>query len=109
MTAREVCQSIGCPDVAFKQWERFYTPAVNEVEARTLDGLIHHNSNPVMNWQMENVRMKLYTNGGKMPARPKNKDDVFKIDGAVALLMSVARYLENSAVPTGFNISTLSG
>ena len=109
MTAKEVCQEIGCPDVGFSQRQNLYRPAVDEVEARVVERQIHHNGNPVMQWQMANVKMRVWSNGGKMPARPKNKDDVFKIDGAVALLMAVARYLENASVPTGFNISTLSG
>lgn len=109
MMAKEVCGFIGCPDVGFKQWGKLYRPAVDEIEARSVDEMVHHNGNPVMTWQMENVKMRVWANGDKMAARPVNKDDIFKIDGPAAMLMAVARYLELASVTGEVGCRLLTG
>jgi phage terminase large subunit-like protein len=80
----------GLVPVMMNQHGNTYTLPINELEAAIDAGRIHHDGNPVMAWCIGNVIVHEYRNQNKMPDKP---DDDSKIDGAVALLMGLARAL----------------
>jgi len=63
---------------------------MKEIEAKVLDGLLHHEDNPVLNWMFSNVVAK---EDRKENIYPNKKDDGQKIDGAVAAIMAMGAYL----------------
>lgn len=83
---------MGIPGCKFSQRQQYFTVAVDEVERRVALQTLHHAANPVMDWQMTNVKMRV-RGTEKKPIR-QQKDDLFKIDGPVSLLMTIARHLE---------------
>lgn len=64
------------------------------VQALIEDGRIHHDGNPVMAWMIGNVTAQMDRNDNVFPRkeRPENK-----IDGAVALIMAMARGFQPEA------------
>jgi phage terminase large subunit-like protein len=72
--------------VPFIQGAKSYHPCIKEVERRYLDGNIAHGNDPVLNWCIANVVMRLDPN---MNMAPDKKKAAEKIDDACALFMSV--------------------
>lgn len=72
------------PQMGYAAW----TEPMKETEVMILNKRLHHTSNPVMRWCMGNVVVRVDNNDNIRPLKelPQNK-----IDGAVALFMSVAR------------------
>ena len=74
----------------FRQNAGNYTSVMNAMETLVLEGRLHTNDNPVLNWAISNVvshrtgRNKEY----QVPTKEKESD---KIDPAVALLMALSR------------------
>lgn len=67
----------------YAQW----TEPMKEAERMILNGLVHHDKNPVMRWNMGNVVTRVDNNDNIRPLKqlPQNK-----IDGAIAFFMSIA-------------------
>lgn len=82
----------GMPVVEFPHQVRTMSDPMKEVEALVLDGRLHHN-NPVMDWMMSNVVTKADAKENIYPTKAMKNDDKQKIDGVVALIMSMGRYL----------------
>lgn len=63
---------------------------MKELEALVLEQRLHHNGNPVMTWMISNVvcHVDLKDNVFPRKERPENK-----IDGPVALIMALGRYI----------------
>ncbi len=74
--------------VAFPQTIVHYTPIVKECERRIISHEIRHPNNPVLSWQIANAKAKEDANENKRLIKPK-RGDYKKIDGAVAMLMSL--------------------
>jgi phage terminase large subunit-like protein len=66
--------------------------AADELLAAVKAGRFHHNGDPIMKWMVSNVVLKM-RNGVGIPTKEKQDN---KIDGAVAIIMAMAR----SMVPT---------
>ncbi len=72
---------------------------MKELEAAIKAGRFHHDGNPIMTWCVGNVIGK-YLPGNDDVVRPIKQGDDNKIDGAVALIMTIGRILAN-APPQG--------
>jgi phage terminase large subunit-like protein len=89
----------GLPMVEFRQTVQNMSEPMKELEAAVLDGRLVHDGNPVLTWMMANVIAKRDAKDNIFPCKEK---EVNKIDGAVALIIALARAMaaDNSADPT---------
>jgi phage terminase large subunit-like protein len=76
----------GLPVVRFRQGYASLSPAMKETERLILSGQLRHDGNPVMRWCVANTAVAMDPAGNIKPDRARSRD---KIDGAVALIMSV--------------------
>ena len=82
----------GMPVVEFPHQVRTMSDPMKEVEALVLDRRLFHN-NPVMDWMMGNVVVKADAKENIYPTKERKGDEKSKIDGVVALIMAMGRYL----------------
>ena len=82
----------GMPVFEFPHQVRTMSDPMKEVEAVVLDGRLFHN-NPVMDWMIGNVVTKQDAKENIYPTKERKGDEKSKIDGAVALIMAMGRYL----------------
>lgn len=83
----------GLPLVEITQRALFFTPPLLQVENLVLEKKLRHDGNPVMNWMVSNLVVKVSKfNELRAPTkeRPENK-----IDGPMAMLMALGRALAN--------------
>lgn len=66
---------------------------MKELEARVLNGELHHNGNACMTWQVSNVAAKLDVKDNIYPNKSNRNDERCKIDGVVAMIMAFGRWL----------------
>lgn len=74
-----------------------FSEPMKELEALVLQGRFHHDGCPVLAWMISNVVCHLDNKDNIYPKkeRPENK-----IDGVIALIMALARYLVNDTGPS---------
>lgn len=65
---------------------------MKELEALIIEGRVHHDGNPVMNWMMGNVTAREDANENVMPRKEPGREEN-KIDGAVAAIMVISRLM----------------
>lgn len=65
---------------------------MKELEALILEGRVHHDGNPVMNWMIGNVTAREDANENVMPRKEPGREEN-KIDGAVAAIMVISRLM----------------
>jgi phage terminase large subunit-like protein len=85
----------GMPVCEFPHQVRTMSDPMKEVESLVLDGRLYHN-NPVMDWMMGNVVTRPDHKDNIYPSKENRNDDKCKIDGVVALIMAMGRYLITS-------------
>jgi phage terminase large subunit-like protein len=76
--------------VEMPQMPKFLSPAMKELDIAIADGRIHHDGNPVLGWNIGNVRAREDANENVFPRKEPGREEN-KIDGAVALTMAVGR------------------
>ena len=84
----------GLPLVEITQRALFFTPPLIQVENLVHERKLVHNANPVMNWMVSNLVVKVSKfNELRAPTkeRPENK-----IDGPIAMLMALGRAMANA-------------
>lgn len=82
----------GVARVEFKQDLMTFAEPTADFERDIIAGRLHHNDNPVLNWQIGHVQVYRDVNGNKRPVKPDGKkDSVKKIDGVVTAIMAKAR------------------
>lgn len=81
-------EAAGATTVEIRPTVQNFSPAMKELEAAVLSGRFHHPGSPVLTWMIANVVIKEDKKENIYPnkERPENK-----IDGAVALIMAIAR------------------
>lgn len=87
----------GLPLVEITQRALFFTPPLIQVENLVLEKKLAHDGNPVMNWMVSNLVVKVSKFNELMSPtkeRPENK-----IDGPIAMLMALGRALNNESTP----------
>jgi len=85
--------SKGMNMVEFPHQVRTMSDPMKEVEAMVLDGRLFHDGNPVLTWNMANTVCKSDAKSNVYPTKERPSDDKCKIDGVVALIMAMGRYL----------------
>lgn len=82
----------GFPMVEVRQTVLSLSEPMKELEARVLSGRLKHDGNPALTWMISNVVAHLDKKDNIYPnkQRPQNK-----IDGPVALIMAMSRFLAN--------------
>ncbi|RDH41604.1 terminase large subunit [Zooshikella ganghwensis] len=86
----------GFNPVKIPQKTTHLSPAMKELEAAIQSRRLHHDGHPVLTWMMSNVTVKEDANENIFPRKDKKH---LKIDGAVALIMTVARSMVDDNNP----------
>lgn len=68
---------------------RYYTEPTKEFDRLIEAGLITHDGDPVLDWQVENVEVLTDANGNIRPVKPENRNSAKKIDGVCAMIMAI--------------------
>lgn len=66
---------------------------MKEVEAQVLDKTLYHDGNEMMSWMMGNVVFSKDAKDNIFPRKENDKDPKCKIDGPVALIMTMGRWM----------------
>jgi phage terminase large subunit-like protein len=78
--------------VPFPQRHERMNPACQELMRKILRKEFHHDNDPVLRWQMSNLRWNIQKNSGFVrPARDRKRE---KIDGCASLIMALARAID---------------
>lgn len=85
--------SQGMNMVEFPHQVRTMSDPMKELEALVLDGRLTHDGNPILTWNMANTVCKADAKENIYPTKERPHDDKCKIDGVVALIMAMGRYL----------------
>lgn len=86
---RQIEEGTGVERLAFPQTLMAYTAPCKDFERLVIDGQLHHNGHPVMDWQVGHVQVREDANGNIRPVKPK-RGSVKKIDGVVGAVMGLA-------------------
>lgn len=86
----------GMTMVDVRQGFRTLSEPFKEVLALILGARFEHYNNPVLRWCMNNLASTQDPAGNIKPDKDKSKE---KIDGAVALIMAMSRFVANPVVP----------
>lgn len=66
------------------------TAPTKRLNSLVLDRTLHHDGNPVLRWMAKNVAIEQDAEGNIKPSKKKSKE---KIDGIVAIIMALGRWL----------------
>jgi phage terminase large subunit-like protein len=78
----------GAPMVELRQTVQNMSEPMKQLEALVLQGKLEHDGNPVLTWMISNVVCHRDAKDNIYPRKERNEN---KIDGAVALIMALAR------------------
>jgi phage terminase large subunit-like protein len=81
-------QDEGMSLVEMRQGARTLSEPMKQLQALVMEGRLHHDGNPALTWMISNTLAKRDENDN---IRPVKERDECKIDGVVALIMSLAR------------------
>lgn len=81
--------------VLFGQGYKDMSPSSKELMKLTLEKKIAHGGNPVLRWMMDNIYVKTDPAGNIKPDKEKSTE---RIDGAVALIMTLDRDIRNNGI-----------
>lgn len=84
----------GLPMVEVRQNTANLSPPMRELEALVRAGKVRHPNDPVLTWMFGNVTTKENAKGELYPRRERRED---KIDGAVATLLAIGRWMAHDA------------
>lgn len=80
----------GLPASEYRQTVQNMSYPMKELEALVLERRLHHDGNPVLSWMLSNVIAHTDAKDNIYPRKEKAEN---KIDGAVALIMALGRYI----------------
>ncbi len=83
-------QADGARIVEFRNTVQNMSPAMFELEAAIASGRFHYDGNPILTWMMSNVVAKIDAKDNVYPRKEKPEQ---KIDGVVALIMAIGRFM----------------
>lgn len=82
------------------------TPAIRELEAAIAGGRFKHPNHPVLNWMASNI---VFREGAQETLRPMKEKPENKIDGIVAAIMGVGRFVfydgDGTEIPEGYEVA----
>lgn len=96
----------GLTCIEFRQGMKSFSPPMKDLMRLVLSGQIAHGGNEVLDWQMDNMVVKSDVNENTMPIKKDGKK-VFKIDGAVSLIMALDRAVLQEDEPKVYDGSRL--
>lgn len=82
----------------FRQIVQTMSEPMKQLDALMRTGQLEHDGNPITAWCIANVQAQVDRKGNVYPRKER---DSSKIDGAVALIMALARALVNATTPAG--------
>jgi phage terminase large subunit-like protein len=85
-------ENAGVPVIEYRPTVGNFSPPMKELEALALEGRLHHNGNPVLAWNVGCVKIQEDHKGNIFPRKDSNEPHV-KIDGLVASLMGLGRWM----------------
>lgn len=88
----------GIPVIEVRPTVANFSPAMKELDALVREGRFHHPDNAILNWNIDCVQAWEDLKANVFPRKDKT-DALAKIDGAVALLMALARFMALDAEP----------
>ncbi len=88
-------QAEGAPMVEYRQTVQNMSEPMKQLEALVLLGKLTHNGNPMMTWMMSNV---VCHRDAKDNIYPRKERDENKIDGPVAAIMALGRFVAGAQV-----------
>lgn len=80
----------GAPMIELRQMVQTLSEPMKEFEALVMAGRFHHNGDPVLTWMVGNVVAR---RDAKDNIYPRKESEDKKIDGAVAIIMALARII----------------
>ncbi len=80
--------------VKFPQTIKFFSPVLKDLEVFINRQEIAHNKHPILSWNISNMTVIRDVNGNMRPDKSTNTQ---KIDGVVALLMALSRFIANTS------------
>jgi len=89
--------------VEINQGAALMSEPMKELEARVLAKQIWHNGDPVLAWMMSNVVLKEHRGGPVKYYYPTKTSAENKIDGAIALIMSIGRAMLQTDIKSVYN------
>ncbi len=87
----------GLPVVEYGQNVKNMSAPMKEVDALVADGKFWHDGNTCMTWMMSNVTAKVDVKENIYPNKANRNDEHCKIDGVVAMIMAMGRWLDEKA------------
>lgn len=93
----------GLPVVNYNQTVKNMSTPMKEVEAAVLDRKLSHDGNKCMTWMMGNVTAKIDAKDNIYPRKENDNDKRCKIDGPVALIMAMGRWLASDEPGSVYN------
>lgn len=82
------------------------TPAIRELEGAIASGRFRHPDHPVLNWMASNI---VFREGAQETLRPMKEKPENKIDGIVAAIMGVGRFVfydgDGTEIPEGYEVA----
>jgi phage terminase large subunit-like protein len=88
--AQAIAKRTNATPVELLQIPKVLSPAMKELDAAIADGRVHHDGSPVMEWMIGNVMAREDVNENVLPRKETGREEN-KIDGAVAVIMALAR------------------
>lgn len=88
----------GIPVIEVRPTVSNFSPAMKELDALVRERRFHHPANEILSWNVDCVEAWTDLKDNVFPRKDKT-DALAKIDGAVALLMALARYLALDVEP----------
>jgi phage terminase large subunit-like protein len=88
--AQNLSNEEGFQMIEFASSVRNFSEPMKEFEALVMQKRLWHNDNPVFNWMISNVQVKADLKGNIFPRKEREQN---KIDGPVAAIMAIARWL----------------
>ena len=90
-------QTEGANIIEFRNTVANMSPAMYELEAAIVSGRFHYDGNPVMTWMLSNLVAKIDAKDNVYPRKQKPEN---KIDGVVALIMAIGRFMAHEEPQT---------
>ena len=81
------------------------SPAAKEAERLIVNGLIKHEKDPFIDWQLENCT--IYTDANENIKVRKGDDETLKIDAIIALIMAVSMAAGELKIPGDFDMTII--
>lgn len=90
----------GFPMIEVRPTVLNFSEPMKEIEALVLQGRLHHNGDPIMTWMISNVVCHLDAKDNIYPRKERVEN---KIDGVVAAIMALNRYLTQEQITQAYS------